>query len=93
MRTCFFEVRRFTKEDEWLVPAVRGVMGVPQHAGVVHHDDERPHVLPLDALLLLAVPLQLQVVVGQLFDHEAGSTFTYTEALCLASSITVYQCF
>lgn len=38
-------------------------MAVPEHAGVVHHDDERPHVLPLDALLLQSVPLQLQVVV------------------------------
>lgn len=50
-------------------------MAVPQHAGVVHHDDERPHVLPLDALLLQSVPLQLQVVVRQLFDQEAGRTF------------------
>ena len=47
-------------------------MSVPQHAGVVHHDDEGPHVLPLHALLLQAVPLQLQVVVGQLLDHEAS---------------------
>lgn len=50
-------------------------MAVPEDAGVVHHDNERPHLLPLDALLLQPVSLQLQVVVGQLFDQETGSAF------------------
>ena len=53
-------------------------MDVPQDAGVVHHDDERPHLLPLDTLLLQSVSLQLQVVVRQLFDHEASSTWKQT---------------
>lgn len=48
------------------------LMGVPQDAGVIHHNYEGPHVLSFDALLLLPVPLQLQVVVGQFLDHESS---------------------
>lgn len=46
---------------------------VPHDAGVVGNHDERPDVLRLDPQLLLPVPLQLQVVVGQLLDQEVGS--------------------
>lgn len=54
------------------VPPVRRVVAVPQHAVVIHHDDERPNIFPLDTQLLQPVSLQLQVVVWQLFNHEAG---------------------
>lgn len=47
---------------------------VPQHAGVVHDHDERPHTLAFDPQLLQAVSLQLQVVVGQLLNQKPGST-------------------
>lgn len=56
------------------IPVALGsrLMGVPQDAGVVHHNYEGPHILSFDALLLLPVPLQLQVVVGQFLDHESS---------------------
>lgn len=50
-------------------------MAVPEDTGVIHHDNEGPHVLSLDTLLLQPVSLQLQVMVGQLFDHKTSSTF------------------
>lgn len=56
------------------VPPARRVVAVPQDAVVVHHDDKRPDIFPLDSQLLQPVSLQLQVVVWQLFDHEAGRT-------------------
>lgn len=56
------------------VPPICSLVGVPQHARVVHHDNKRPHILSLDTLLLQSVPLQLQVVVRQLFDHKASSS-------------------
>lgn len=46
---------------------------IPHHTGVIRNDDEGPNVLGLDPQLLLSVPLQLQVVVAQLFDQEVGS--------------------
>lgn len=53
---------RFTHKQQ-LLPAVSWLLGVPHHAGVVHHDDERPNVLSFDTLLLQSVSLQLQVMV------------------------------
>lgn len=51
------------------------MVAVPEDTGVIHHDDERPHILSLHTLLLQPVSLQLQVMIGQLFDHETCSTF------------------
>lgn len=56
------------------LPAVCRLVGFPLHTGVIHHDNEGPYILSFDTLLLHSVPLQLQVMVRQLFDHEACGT-------------------
>lgn len=38
-------------------------VGIPQNTRVIHDEDERPDILPLNPQLLLPVPLQFQVVI------------------------------
>lgn len=51
-----------------------GTVHVPQHAGVIHDHNERPHALALDSQFLQAVSLQLQIVVRKLLNEKSGST-------------------
>lgn len=65
----------------WEVPLpglFLNTVNVPQDTRVVHHHNERPDTLAFNSQFFQAVPLQFQVVIGQLLDEKPGSTWKAT---------------
>lgn len=71
----------YSSRTAWqvLLPAlILNTVNIPQNTRVIHHNDERPDTLAFNSQFFQAVPLQFQIVIGQLLNEKPGSTWKAT---------------